>query len=140
MKTHDDIIAYRYADHLGDAFRDRKRVVRLAAAFIRENPNLYAPDVALVGIGISGTVMATSLADALNMPLCIVRKACDDANSFHLKEGALAPKYILIDDLIDTGNTVNRVIQVLDGDLIQIILYHDYDGYSNYNGIPIKKI
>lgn len=69
----------------------------------------------LVATGISGTVFGTSLADAMGLPLAIVRK--DEHPAAHSSERVEGPDtdqpetmhWVFVDDLISTGATLNRV-------------------------------
>lgn len=78
--------------------------------------------------GMSGALIAPSVAIALNKPLLLVRKPTDDshasgdakhgcfkANKFGFVEGATdASKYIIIDDFMSSGNTLIRIKSAID--------------------------
>jgi len=70
----------------------------------------------LVVTGVSGCIFGASLADALGMPLCIVRK--DEVPASHSGRIVEGPddddtpiKWLFVDDLMSTGATYIRVQQ-----------------------------
>lgn len=77
----------------------------------------------IVFCGMSGAAMAFLLSHWLNLPLICVRKPTDGSH-FHkywkfdekvlLCEGNLdAKRYLIVDDFIATGDTVNRIINAV---------------------------
>jgi orotate phosphoribosyltransferase-like protein len=60
--------------------------------------------------GMSGAVIAPILARKLGKQLLLVRKSSDDTHSrLHLEGNHSCKKYIIVDDFIDTGATVERI-------------------------------
>jgi orotate phosphoribosyltransferase len=61
-------------------------------------------------MGMSGALIAVPIAQSLRKPLIMVRKNIKDCHSRCTVEGNIACKnYIIIDDLICSGDTVKRV-------------------------------
>lgn len=67
--------------------------------------------------GMSGCLMGPSIADALEKPFLVIRKENDGSHSSSLLEGhAEVKKFIIIDDLIDSGRTIRTILaNVKDG-------------------------
>lgn len=66
----------------------------------------------IVATGLSGTIFAGLLAQRLGKHLIIVRKA-DDASthSSNRIEGILGKRWLFVDDLISSGNTLRHVVK-----------------------------
>jgi hypothetical protein len=68
----------------------------------------------IVATGISGQSVAWPLSLALDLPVCIVRKHGEPSHMMYggpvVGSGELGD-YIIVDDLISTGETIRRVIQ-----------------------------
>lgn len=68
----------------------------------------------LVATGISGTVFAARVADALGKKLCIVRKTQDTLNHSGSKiEGYIGDRCLIVDDLMSSGKTVRTILERL---------------------------
>ncbi len=71
---------------------------------------------AIAFAGMSGAIIAPMVAYKLNKPLIVVRKESDtsisgNSHSSRMVEGCIfARTYLIIDDFIDTGNTIKRII------------------------------
>lgn len=66
----------------------------------------------IVFSGMSGALIAPSLADALKKKLVMVRKDSDITHSCYRLEGDLGGcRYIIIDDQISSGETIKRIIR-----------------------------
>lgn len=77
---------------------------------IADAKRLLPADVdTLVGQGLSGALVVPTLARALGLHWLMVRKPGDGTHSMHMCEGALGRHWAFVDDLIDTGTTLNRV-------------------------------
>ena len=63
--------------------------------------------------GISGLVVSPIVAMMLGKPLTIVRHSTKNSHSHNLVEGIVGGRYIIIDDLIDTGATIERIRKAL---------------------------
>ena len=109
---------------------------------------------AIVVCGASGMLLS-SVADLLHKNIILVRKSSDDTHSTVPVEGPRDGRYIILDDLIDTGHTIQWVYDTMFSfnqyaTCIGIVLYHlqhhriDVEGISrdslpgpvnnNYNG------
>ncbi|WP_280395528.1 phosphoribosyltransferase [Nocardia brasiliensis] len=63
----------------------------------------------LVGTGLSGALMIPTLARALSVDFLLIRKPNDGSHARSNCEGRLGEKWLFVDDLIDTGETLRRV-------------------------------
>lgn len=97
--------------------------------------------------GMSGSLFAPVIAQKLGKKLVMVRKDGDGNHSGMLTEGwRMTDKVVIIDDLISTGETMNRLIadlnrsrrNTLEGKegvkLVGVFLYHDCNQYAD--GVP----
>lgn len=68
---------------------------------------------AIAFTGMSGALVAPGIAMAMQKPLIMVRKGKGkNCHSYMTVEGdAAAKSYVIVDDFVATGNTVNRVIR-----------------------------
>ncbi len=77
--------------------------------------------------GLSGAIIAPTLALKLGKELVAVRKASDKRHSYHAVEGYDdVNNYIIVDDFIDTGATVRR---------IQEQIYHHFSEHAKCLGV-----
>ncbi|WP_156161939.1 phosphoribosyltransferase [Nocardia vulneris] len=65
----------------------------------------------LVGTGLSGALMIPTLARALSVEFLLIRKPNDGSHARSNCEGRLGEKWLFVDDLIESGNTLQRVYQ-----------------------------
>ncbi len=81
--------------------------------------------------GMSGALIAPSVADQLDKPLCMSRKEIDNSHSTYWCEGhAAICNYIIIDDLICSGDTIRALIDSIpNATCVGIFLYNPE--YSN---------
>ncbi|WP_280429118.1 phosphoribosyltransferase [Nocardia brasiliensis] len=63
----------------------------------------------LVGTGLSGALMIPTLARALSVDFLLIRKPNDGSHARSKCEGRLGEKWLFVDDLIETGETLRRV-------------------------------
>lgn len=99
----------------------------------------------LVGTGLSGAIIVPPLARALRKNYLIVRKSDDGSHSEYPAEGVLGKRWVFVDDLIASGATLRRVIDVVQGlpsqvhksdfstELVAAFLYND--GYEQNSAI-----
>ncbi len=89
----------------------------------------------LVGTGLSGTLIVPAVARMLGKHWLIVRKPGDGSHSNHIVEGTIGQRWLFVDDLIASGNTVKRVL----GDLTRVerasMLSTQFVGAFLYGGI-----
>ena len=92
----------------------------------------------IVVCGMSG-LLVVPVADKLGKNIVIIRKESDKCHSHYNIEGSFPKRYIIIDDLIGSGNTISRMYTMTQkysscnkqerAKCVGIILYHHY----NYN-------
>lgn len=96
---------------------------------------------AIVFTGVSGALFGPVLAYQLGKEIVVVRKP--GHNRGYICEGFKdAERYIFVDDMIDTGKTIVRVIKemrgfALHGEIIGAYLYHD-DGFVSIEKLEEK--
>ena len=83
---------------------------------------------AIVVCGASGMLLA-SVADVLHKNLILVRKSSDDSHSTVPVEGPRDGRYIILDDMIDTGHTIQWMYDTMFSfnqyaTCVGIVLYH----------------
>ena len=93
-KIHDPILLLEYADKIERAIKK------------------YCPDASAIVIrGYSGAVMGGIVSALSELPLIIVRKEEESAHSWCRVQGVdFDHKYVIIDDLIDSGNTIDQIV------------------------------
>jgi hypothetical protein len=96
--------------------------------------------------GMSGAMIAPSVADALGKSLIAVRKQGESSHaSVNVEaESGIEPGYIIVDDFISTGATIDAIIDTIankDGGYfkpVAIVLYRThYSSTATHRGIPI---
>jgi adenine/guanine phosphoribosyltransferase-like PRPP-binding protein len=65
----------------------------------------------LIGTGFSGGLVVPVLARMLNVNFAVVRKDGVSNHGNYDVEGIIGEKWIFVDDLIDSGSTVRRVVR-----------------------------
>jgi adenine/guanine phosphoribosyltransferase-like PRPP-binding protein len=63
--------------------------------------------------GFSGALVGPLVALQLGKRMALVRKQGDAAHSDQIVEGAIDGKYIILDDFIDTGETVRKIVMAV---------------------------
>lgn len=91
--------------------------------------------------GVSGYAMAFVLAHAMGTPVLCVRKENDGSHYRGYRASGLegnfaARRYLIVDDFISSGNTVNYIIKTINqelplADCAAILLYAERDGRSH---------
>jgi orotate phosphoribosyltransferase len=67
--------------------------------------------------GMSGALIAPSLAVEMDKTLILVRKTTDGCHSFRMVEGdSAARRYIIVDDCVDSGNTAQTIVRLVKGE------------------------
>ncbi len=106
-----------HANWLTNLFRSDLRINRTEAVakLIKEKLvewKLKTDNVTLVGTGISGVIVVTSVANILGSPIAIVRK--EHSHSFFPIESTDdIGHYIILDDFIESGSTVRRIVEII---------------------------
>jgi adenine/guanine phosphoribosyltransferase-like PRPP-binding protein len=103
-----------HAYYLGELWvRPREAVEVMSHELGR--PELQGVEL-LVGTGISGTVLLPWLSDLTGIPFAIVRKDGASNHSNSPIEGvpfARNGQYVIVDDFVSEGDTVDRVVRVM---------------------------
>lgn len=76
----------------------------------------HGDDIAVIVRGNSGVSCAFAALMQENFNLCLLRKRCDNSHGSPLEgpDGFSFEKYIILDDFISTGDTVDGIIEDLD--------------------------
>lgn len=102
---------YDHVDYLEKLIRieEVKKTIRRSKALLKR----YDFDT-IAFRGMSGALIAPHLALALNKHLILVRKNITDTHSEHTVEGNKGSlRYVIVDDLIATGNTVRTILDAV---------------------------
>jgi adenine/guanine phosphoribosyltransferase-like PRPP-binding protein len=107
-----------------------------------ESTNLDFDTIAFSGF--SGALFGPTLGMALNKYIAYVRPSgYDNCHSIYSVEGpSREAMYIIVDDLVDTGNTLRRIITKMaerEGTCVGIFFYAPYDGTTDIN-VPISNV
>ena len=63
--------------------------------------------------GVSGLMVVPQIAELLDKHIIVVRKAGEKCYSEFRTEGVAPFRYVILDDLICSGNTINRITSVI---------------------------
>ena len=97
-----------YSTYLIPVFGDFKSVVNVLCGAIKKDINSFD---SIACCGMSGAMVAPTIAMMLDKNLALVRKENDKRHSHHNVEGKEGVKnYIIIDDGIDEGGTMDFII------------------------------
>jgi hypothetical protein len=89
----------------------RKKTISRIVSHLK--PRLAEFD-AIAVCGVSGLLVGPSISDKLGKPLIVVRKMDDSSTHSALKvEGSLLGRYLILDDLICSGNTVRHMVDAI---------------------------
>ena len=92
-----------------DKFR---RILNKLARNIR-NANITFDSIAFRGM--SGTLVAPTIAFRLKKNPVLIRKECDGSHSGRsIEANSEVVDYIIIDDLIESGTTIKRIVEAMD--------------------------
>lgn len=148
------------SSYLGVVF-DIDRFQKLVPIVVQKAKDIMQkhPFDAIAFTGVSGAAIAFILSYELKIPLICVRRDKNDGHHAKVSqmilpypsvlEGALdAKKYLIVDDFISTGITINRILESINdlfdhGDCVAILLYSvSKDGKSMgwFDNIPIFEI
>jgi hypoxanthine phosphoribosyltransferase len=98
------------SSYLYEAFADLPNIVSAVANKIKQSGVKYD---AIAFRGVSGLLVGPSVAIALGVPFIVVRKEGENSHaSFNIERGlpiGLVNDYIIIDDLISSGDTVKEI-------------------------------
>lgn len=87
---------------------DRPALISSATEYLRD-----VDFDTIVATGVSGLIAAPVLAHVMDKHLLVVRKKGDGSHSSHRLEGRYGSRALLVDDFMDTGATVDRVLDAL---------------------------
>lgn len=93
------------------AFTRRRR--KAAVSRIVKALKKYPKNVGLAFTGLSGTIVGTFAADRTGRQFAIVRKPGEESHGDTI-EGYTLNKYVIIDDFIETGSTILRIMRQLE--------------------------
>lgn len=100
--------------YLWDAFTEIDGIMDAVSEILTD----IAPDIdTLVGTGVSGALVVPHIGRVLDMHWALVRKPTEGSHSPNLVEGTIGECWVLVDDLIDTGETLKRVEESINLDL-----------------------
>lgn len=102
----------------------------------------------IVATGSSGHAIAWPVSYKLGIPVCIVRKPCEESHDGLISGDGQLGDYIIIDDLISSGATLRRVLKAISDKAIDygtavprcvgIFLYNSYDREGTWgDNIPV---
>lgn len=106
--------------------------IKQEAAIIVEDLKYYREQVdfsAIAVSGVSGLILSGHLSIELDVALIVVRKTMEGTHSKNKVEGPMEGRYIIFDDLICTGKTVERMIE----DISNSNPYAEHVGTYLYN-------
>lgn len=87
------------------------QIVDATAAAIKEwNAAREVPITHIVCSGSSGQAVAWPVSYKLGIPVCIVRKPDEKSHAGLISGAGRLCSYIIVDDLIDSGSTIRRII------------------------------
>lgn len=92
--------------------------------------------------GVSGLVVAPIVSHLLNKNLTVIRKARENSHSSSIYEGyRKIARYVIIDDFVSTGDTVNEIIETvknkisIEAECVGVFTYSL--GSSEHESVPI---
>ena len=93
--------------------RERNKIIINTATKLRKIKDHFD---SIVCCGTSGILIAPSVAEILDKNIIIVRKQKDICYSPFSCEGATPTSYVIVDDLICSGNTIRHIIKTINED------------------------
>lgn len=112
---------------------ERKKTVNKLVKFIK-SLNLEFDAIAFRGV--SGALIAPIVADKLGKGLVIVRKKKENSHSYQETEGYVrSEKYIIIDDIMDSGTTIKEIVKNLSSKCVGCFLYAPHN-FRTYHCFP----
>jgi len=119
-----------HSDYLNDAFDlwDRDLLIKKITKKLR-----YVSFDSVAFTGLSGALIAPIIAYELNKGVIAVRKKKDKSHSKKIVEGILK-RYIIIDDIIEYGDTIKNIIKSIEIECIENqIIVPELTGIVLYN-------
>ncbi len=96
----------------------------------------------LLGTGLSGTIAVSILHDAFDIPLMISRKASEltHGSKFEYYQPLfLNNDFIIVDDLVESGATVNRLLNEVKQMKCNVAALYLYNHFPAYNESKVEK-
>lgn len=87
----------------------------------------------LVGTGFSGGIVIPMLATRLEKDFVLVRKDNDDSHHSGKLIGSFGERWVFVDDFVSSGRTFRRVIDEVEGAILQLGLPSTYVGRYAYS-------
>ena len=125
------------------------------AKVMTELSDHFDSDVGIALTGLSGILVGVPVADKLEREFAIIRKEGEKRHADPSMEGSLPDKYVIIDDFICSGSTIERVVDTINKEwagktCVGVILYNVevderytkqqaflFKGNTEYSGISI---
>lgn len=100
------------ADHTSRVLnhKSRNKIVVQAVCDLRKIENTFD---SIIVTGISGLLVGPDVASILNKHLVVIRKSTEECYSPFIIEGVIPHNYIILDDLICSGKTVNGILKTM---------------------------
>lgn len=95
---------------------------------------------AIAMMGMSQLVVGSIIANALGKGIYIIRKKGESSHAYHTEEGAIADKYIIIDDFIGEGKTLAEEISRLPDGAKCVGLFFYTDHYATAKVVQLGRI
>lgn len=105
------------SQYLTDLFRPEYRTQIINRSVSKIN-QLYLDFDAVVFTGNSGALIVPEIAIALNKPFTLVRKETNSHSCFLVEGFIMFNKYLIIDDFVESGNTVRNIIKEINKNLL----------------------
>lgn len=101
---------------------------------------------AIVGTGVSGILALVPVSIKSGVPFLVIRKKNDSSHTSSRIEPYISTdirRYVIIDDLIDSGNTINQIIKVMtsrfaQSECVGIVLYQARDDIDDHHRWDVK--
>ncbi len=77
----------------------------------------------LVFRGFSGALVGPTVAHAMGKPFALIRKPGDSTHSDNSIEGHIEGQYLILDDFIDSGETINSMVNLYPLRCVGVYLY-----------------
>jgi len=134
-------------DYLGKVYgKQFLKLVPQAAKKLRSIKRKHPFD-AIAFTGSSGAALAYPLSYLMKLPLIHVRKGTSHYSGGKIEGTISSKRYIIIDDFIETGGTIKRIIKAINSELdnakpAAICLYSagKYSATAKYNNIPLFSV
>lgn len=117
----------------------RKQAVDQVAAFMQQFP----PEVGIAMTGLSGILVGAIVAHETGRPFVVIRKQGEQSHGKEV-EGYVFKEYVIVDDFIDTGSSMERIMNALsDRKCLAIFVYDGWysktiNGVKSYNHETMK--